>query len=355
MKKVAGVIVAGGKSSRMGTDKMYLTYEGESFIDTIVNSLQPASSVYVVLNDQQDYVRKEVVILSDLIKEIGPIGGLYTALASVVEDYVYLWACDMPNHCKDFMNYVLSYVEEDLYDAYVICMPDGKISPFGSVYHKRILPKLKTYIKQEKYKMVDFIESLHIKKIYLNYTCFDPSRIFMNINTPIHYVALTKECPSYIAISGSKNSGKTTLMTNLIGYFTAKGLQVGTIKHDGHLFEADVKGTDSYRHKQAGAARTLVYDTEKLCLVKDQQQQGIETLLAYFSGMDLVLLEGFKESVYPKIEVVREATHIPPVCNPETVLAYASDYLLDTTIQQYELQDIEALARVIENYLKRSK
>lgn len=56
-----------------------------------------------------------------------------------------------------------------------------------------------------------------------------------------------------IAISGVKNSGKTTLITNLIPLLKEKGIKIATIKHDGHDFDPDVEGTDSYRHRKAGA------------------------------------------------------------------------------------------------------
>ena len=353
MNKVAGVVVAGGKSSRMGKDKMYLTYQGQNFIDLVVDSLSACNQVFVVLNDQQQYEHEGTVIVRDTIKEIGPMGGLHAALNAMTQDYVYLCGCDMPHHSKAFVNYVLSYVEEDLYDAYIVCTPDGKMSPFGSVYHKRVHNALIACIANGQYRMMDFIKTLHTKKIYLDYTSFDAKHVLANINTPEDYQTL--QIPPFIAISGSKNSGKTTLVVKLIEYFKKEGLKVGTIKHDGHVFEADIKGTDSYRHKQAGASRTLVYDQEKMCLVQDLHQEDPLRLLAYFKGMDLVLLEGFKGSDYPKIEVVRKLAKGMPVCASQTVLAYATDCPLETTIDQYGLDDVEALSKVIKRYLEESR
>ena len=59
--------------------------------------------------------------------------------------------------------------------------------------------------------------------------------------------------PFLFAVSGVKNSGKTTLITKLIPIFVKYGLKVASVKHDGHDFDADVPGTDSYRHMKAGA------------------------------------------------------------------------------------------------------
>ena len=66
-----------------------------------------------------------------------------------------------------------------------------------------------------------------------------------------------------LAVSGVKNSGKTTLIDRMIPFFTEKGLKVAVIKHDGHEFEADVPGTDSWKHKRAGAYGTAVFSATK--------------------------------------------------------------------------------------------
>lgn len=72
--------------------------------------------------------------------------------------------------------------------------------------------------------------------------------------------------PFLFAISGVKNSGKTTLITKLIPVFRKYGLRTATIKHDGHDFEADVPGTDTYRHLQAGAYGTAVFSERNIWL-----------------------------------------------------------------------------------------
>ena len=65
--------------------------------------------------------------------------------------------------------------------------------------------------------------------------------------------------PVIFAVSGYKNTGKTTLITGIIPILTEKGYQVAVIKHDGHEFESDVPGTDSYQHQKAGAYGTAVF------------------------------------------------------------------------------------------------
>ena len=128
-----------------------------------------------------------------------------------------------------------------------------------------------------------------------------------------------------VAISGIKNSGKTTLICRLLEIFKEKGLRVAVLKHDGHDFEPDVPGTDTYRQLQAGAYGTAVFSAGKYMLVKQQPQISEKELMEFFPEADLILLEGFKYSTYPKIEIVRKGNSAESVSNPERLMAIATN------------------------------
>ena len=132
--------------------------------------------------------------------------------------------------------------------------------------------------------------------------------------------------PFLFAVSGVKNSGKTTLITKLIPIFVKYGLKVASVKHDGHDFDADVPGTDSYRHMKAGAYGTAVFSASKYMVVKKQEHTTEEQLVRLFPEADLILLEGFKKSPYPKIEIVRKGNSEAPVCTDESLTAVAADF-----------------------------
>ena len=119
--------------------------------------------------------------------------------------------------------------------------------------------------------------------------------------------------PAVLAVSGLHNSGKTTLLEKLLPALRSRGLKVGIIKHDGHDFTPDVPGTDSYRLREAGAEGVAVYSGQRY-LLTEMFRLTEQDLLALFErhGYDLVLLEGFKSSGWPKIEVVRSAVSAAP-------------------------------------------
>ena len=152
----------------------------------------------------------------------------------------------------------------------------------------------------------------------------------------------TPQKPLLVGISGVKNSGKTTLMVKLIQALSSQGLKVASIKHDAHHFEADTPGTDSHRHKAAGAFASVIFDSEKLLLVKDGSWQ-VEDMLAFFEGADIVLLEGAKHTPYPKIEVLRQGGAFGVEASPDD--RSARQVLFDGRLQNNMLRFKEEAAK----------
>ena len=147
-----------------------------------------------------------------------------------------------------------------------------------------------------------------------------------------------------VAVSGIKNSGKTSLIEKLLPALTRRGLRVATVKHDGHRFEPDRPGTDSFRHLAAGAVGTAVFDGEKFQLVR-RAAVDEAFLIAQFPDADLILLEGFKDSLWPKIEIVRSAVSRAPVSHPSSRLALVTDCVMEAPgCPVYGLDDTEGLA-----------
>lgn len=153
-----------------------------------------------------------------------------------------------------------------------------------------------------------------------------------------------------IAVSGVKNSGKTTVLEKLVAALAARGVRTAVIKHDGHSFEPDRPGTDTGRHLAAGAVGTAVFDGEKFQLVR-RAAVTEEELIALFPDADLILLEGFKHSAWPKVEVVRGGNSDGPVCDPATLLALVTDLPLRRPgLPVLGLEDTDGLVELILEY-----
>ncbi len=160
--------------------------------------------------------------------------------------------------------------------------------------------------------------------------------------------------PQIICIVGRSQSGKTTLIEKLIPVLKNKGYRIGTIKHSHHIFDFDKSGKDSWRHKDAGADAVIIASPGKIAMVKNDRQGTLESLLDYFSDLDLVITEGYKGALKPKIEVVRAARHNDALLREDShLVAVVTDADLDIKLPVFGLEDIDNLADFIEvTYLK---
>jgi len=171
-------------------------------------------------------------------------------------------------------------------------------------------------------------------------------------------VSAMKKAP-LLAIVGFSNSGKTTLMEKLITALSTQGLKVGSIKHSHHQPEMDTVGKDSWRHKQAGAVTSLLVGPEKMLMVRDLAVQPTPRQLVddYFSGYDLVLLEGYASMPCPKIEVVREQRSLALRCaDDDNLIAVVTDVNnLEVGVPRLDLNDISHLLAFVLKWLEVAK
>ena len=149
-----------------------------------------------------------------------------------------------------------------------------------------------------------------------------------------------------LAICGIKNAGKTTLIERVLPFLRRKNIRVGVIKHDGHSYQADVPGTDSFRFWNAQADAVAVYDAEKFTITR-RETISVDSILSAFSDMDLILVEGWKSTPCAKMEIVRRAVSCKPASNPENRLALISDCFTETSTPVFHPEDIENISRFI--------
>ena len=109
-----------------------------------------------------------------------------------------------------------------------------------------------------------------------------------------------------IAVIGWKNSGKTTLVSNLVSHLSKNNLKVGVVKHAHHTFDIDHPNTDSYKIREAGSFKTTIVSDKRLAYIeeKDSPEIDIEELIYLNKGCDILIFEGFKKiKKLSKIEV----------------------------------------------------
>jgi molybdopterin-guanine dinucleotide biosynthesis protein B len=125
-------------------------------------------------------------------------------------------------------------------------------------------------------------------------------------------------------VTGWKNAGKTTLTERLVAEFVRRGWRVATVKHAHHDADIDQPGTDSFRHRAAGASEVALVGGRRYALMREGPEPSLDEVLNRLLPADVVLIEGYKREGHPKIEV--RADHSRPMAaNDTTIVVIAAD------------------------------
>ncbi|MGC8119964.1 molybdopterin-guanine dinucleotide biosynthesis protein B [Marinobacter sp. VGCF2001] len=159
-----------------------------------------------------------------------------------------------------------------------------------------------------------------------------------------------------IGIVGWKNSGKTTLASALIRELSDRGLVVSSIKHAHHQVDVDQPGTDSYKHRNAGAQEVILAGGQRFAIMHElrgTREPGLDELLARLGPCDWVVVEGFKTHSHQKIEVLRQdGSRTPLYLEDASVIAVAADYAADFSGPVFDLNDVSGIADFVLSYEK---
>lgn len=164
-----------------------------------------------------------------------------------------------------------------------------------------------------------------------------------------------------IVASGS-NAGKTTLITQLIPALAICNVRVSVIKHAHHLFDIDHPGKDSYSIREAGAVQTLIASGKRWALMTEMSrtpeyidEANLDDLISHLdvTYADLVLVEGFKQSRIPKIEVYRPSLGLPLLADKDpTIIAVACDAAISCSKTQLAINDIQSICNFIIQWIQ---
>ncbi len=159
--------------------------------------------------------------------------------------------------------------------------------------------------------------------------------------------------PPLFGVVGWKNSGKTTLVSNLISELTRRGYKVAAVKHAHHAFDVDQPGRDSYKFREAGAREVAVISDKRVAIMhelRDEPEPALEDVIKRLEGSQLILVEGFKRHDHPKIEARRREAVQQDAMAEEFpgIVAIASDHPVESgELPVYALDDIAGMADFI--------
>lgn len=160
---------------------------------------------------------------------------------------------------------------------------------------------------------------------------------------------------SVVSIVGKQNVGKTTLIGVLIPLLKRKGYKVGTIKYNIPSFEIDYEGKDTYNHYKAGAEVVSISSPEKLAIIKrlNKKSPTIKDIINhYYQGVDIVLVEGYKNWRYPYIEIHKDCRIKSPGKEFKHHMTIVSSMTTDSPLLSFHKNDLNSIIKFIESKMK---
>ncbi|MFO7899753.1 MAG: molybdenum cofactor guanylyltransferase, partial [Planctomycetota bacterium] len=188
--RIAGVVLAGGQSARMGRDKARLRLGEQTLLERTTGLLCKLFDEVLVVVDRADRIgaARGARVVEDLVPRIGPLGGIYTALMTTERPAVFVVACDMPRLDARVISDQLRPWEPADADA-LVPLVEGRAEPLHAVYSRRCVPAIERRIEQRDYRVRAFFEAVRVR-------FWEPgpaaASSFANVNTPEDWAAIVE-------------------------------------------------------------------------------------------------------------------------------------------------------------------
>ena len=177
-KKLSGIILAGGKSSRMGSDKALLLYNNKTFLEHVVCAIKPLVDDIIIISNNKEHQIDDCTTIPDLILNSGPIAGIYTGLKHTKTENNLILSCDIPLVQTSILELIIKNNEPDKDVVQII--DDRNSMPLIALYKKRIAPYLLSELNKGERRLVKSINKLNKKNISVTN---DQHNCLININT----------------------------------------------------------------------------------------------------------------------------------------------------------------------------
>lgn len=392
---VSLALLAGGRSRRMGRDKAFAEFAGQTLIERLRDLVAPGfAHVCVVTKETARYRDLGLPVIADVRPEDSPTVGVYSAVLASPTPRVLCLGVDLPFVTRGLLERLAALSEP--YEAFVPRDGSG-LQPLCAVYGRQTLPALELMLDQDERRLDRVFERvrtgyLDVRRMDLG----DPNVLFVNVNTPADLAQARRRAQDgggieppgaggdgrgaggstaldlaprvvdfmrrtplpTVSFVGKKKSGKTTVLAGVIAELTRRGRRVAAIKSDQHGFSIDVPGTDSHTLREAGADVTLVASPEHVAMMSRVPQPvpllGLVWRLR--EPLDIVLTEGFARQPAPKIEVSRAARSHGLIAPCDELLAIVSDRRFpDYPVPRLALDDVRGIADVLESVVARHR
>ncbi|MDA8441842.1 MAG: molybdopterin-guanine dinucleotide biosynthesis protein B [Peptococcaceae bacterium] len=150
-------------------------------------------------------------------------------------------------------------------------------------------------------------------------------------------------------VAGKSNVGKTTLLEKVIKEFKCRGYKVAVLKHDVHWFDLYPTGKDEWRYSQSGSQIVVTSSLNKIVYTEHVTHElSVDEVIKRISGVDIILVEGYKLERLPKVEIYRQEVCDKLFCSENELLAVVTDIQLPVCVPQFSLSDASGIVSFLE-------
>ncbi|MGM0499375.1 MAG: molybdenum cofactor guanylyltransferase [Bacillota bacterium] len=187
MPNINAVLLAGGQSSRFGSDKALISFAGMKLIEYIYNNLDHNFKKVIVVGSKEKYsFLKGAEIKEDIYQNMGPLAGIYTGLYFSKSRYNFICGCDMPFLNSEYFNFIKEKIREDPQKEIIVPRYNNYLEPLAAVYQRSLIAKIKAEILADNLKIKSFYNKSSKKVISeeLLKINFNLEKLFFNLNYP---------------------------------------------------------------------------------------------------------------------------------------------------------------------------
>lgn len=188
-KNITGMILAGGKSTRMGTDKGFVLFKGKPFVQHSIDALKPLVGKWIIVSDHAKYDSLGYKRVHDCLPEAGPLSGLHSGLKASETDLNLVLSCDVPLITSSILEKLVAAYDKGV--AAVVCRAYDRVMPLVALYHKDCYKVCNDLVNQGERRMMRLLDELP-NKVFVSLDD-NEARYVRNINSPTDLMNIENE------------------------------------------------------------------------------------------------------------------------------------------------------------------
>jgi len=304
------IVLAGGRSSRMGQDKARIKWNGKTFIEETLRKAEAygfKEKIVVTNTDDEFYRQLPAVVIQDIYPHQGPLSGIHAGLQKSSCTWNFIMSCDMP--LFDF--FLVDQLQEKIADHYFAVVPslDGRYQQLAALYRKEYEMVIESMLAAGQQRLRDLFLERPVLKVEM-----DPwQNLFFNVNTPAEFllarakaVNAARKIPLVSITSSQSGTGKTQFICQLLPELKQLGLRVAVVKSDSPGFSLAHEG-EPWEFSQAGADGVAVISPAGYAIMQNTPtKENVLAVVEKISGVDLIIIETCSHGLFPVLEIERE-------------------------------------------------